>query len=228
MDYNLSILKEMSILFIEDDEIILKQLYESFKIFFKEVFTAKNNKDAFIIFEEEQPDFILSDIELDNESGLKFIQKVRKLNYQIPIIVISSYSTREYLLEAANLGIDGYMIKPLDMDEFFKVIFNSYSRITTVKKEITLLNNIQYNLLSKELYKDEEPIILGVKERKLLELFISNRGKTLDKKDISSYIWPLDSISDSAIKNLIGRLRTKIDSKVIITVKGGGWKLNIQ
>ena len=79
-----------------------------------------------------KPDFILSDIRLQDESGLDLIKDIRAINYQIPIIVFTSFSNQEFLLEAANLGIDGYIIKPLELEEFFKVIFRSYNRITNI------------------------------------------------------------------------------------------------
>jgi DNA-binding response OmpR family regulator len=227
MKQNITILKALTILFIEDDEVMLENTSSILEIFFKDVYTATNIDDAKELYESNKPDFILSDIKLKDENGLEFVKFVRKSDYTTPIVIISSYSNQEYLMEAANIGIDGYLIKPLQLNNITDTLLKATKRIPYIDAQITLSPNLKYDYFKKELTYDEKRVELGEKEHQLFEFFINNANKTLSKQEIVYHIWPLEEVTDSAFKNLISRLRAKIGQDVIHTVKGKGWILYI-
>lgn len=227
MKQNITILKELSILFIEDDEVMLENTSSILEIFFKNVYTATNIDDAKEIYLSKKPDFILSDIKLKDENGLEFVKYVRQNDYTIPIVIISSYSNQEYLMEAANIGIDGYLIKPLQLNNITDTLLKATKRIPYIDAKIILSPKLQYDYFKKELTYDANIVNLGERENQLFEFFIDNANKTLSKKEIIYHVWPLEDVTDSAFKNLISRLRAKIGQDVIHTVKGKGWILYI-
>ena len=91
---------------------------------------------------------------------------------------------------------------------------------------IALGKNLFYNSATKELYLNGEVVVLGVKEQELLLLLLNNRTRTVTKDEIGKELWPLDSICESAIKNLILRLRKKLGIDIIVSVRGIGYRLD--
>lgn len=98
-------------------------------------------------------------------------------------------------------------------------------RKKSIRKFFTFSDGLIYNLLSDELYKNAEVINLGKKEKDLLRLFIDNFDRTLTKEEIIENIWGYEDITESALKNLLSRLRAKIGVDIILSIKGRGWKL---
>ena len=85
-----------------------------------------------------------------------------------------------------------------------------------------------YNSLSEELHKNGVIVDLGKRERAMLKLFIRNTNKTVTKEEIIATIWEMEEVTESALKNLFNRLKTKIGSEFIVSVKGRGWRLSTQ
>jgi DNA-binding response OmpR family regulator len=90
-----------------------------------------------------------------------------------------------------------------------------------------LSKNLYYNSATKELYQNGKVVVLGIKEQELLLLLLNNRYKTITKEEIAKALWPLDLICESAIKNIILRLRKKLGVDMIISVRGIGYRLEI-
>lgn len=226
MAYDLNFLKRLSILFVEDEDILRNQISETLKIFFEKVYIAKDGIEALELFREEKPDIILSDIKMPKMDGLKLSEKIREKNHNIPIILLTSFSDQTTLLKALNIGIDGYILKPLELNNFLETFEKVLKRKGAIRKNFSFSEGYVYNILSEELYKDGNLIILGKKEKTLLKLFINNWDKTLTKNEIFEAIWGYEEITESALKNLLNRLRSKIGFDIIISIKGSGWKLN--
>ncbi len=226
MKYNLQLLKKLTILFVEDEAIIRTQIADTLKVFFNDVIVANNGHEALQLLSQNNIDIILSDIKMPMITGLDLATKVRLSNSSIPIILLSSYSDQDTLLKAVNIGIDGYVLKPIQLDDLLQTFENVLKRKIPIRRIFTFADGLIYNMLTEELYKNGELIDLGKKERMLLKLFIDNYEKTLTKDEIVSYIWELDEVTESALKNLLNRLRTKIGFDIIVSVKGNGWRLD--
>jgi DNA-binding response OmpR family regulator len=226
MAYNLQLLKKLTVLFIEDDDVIRSQTQDVLKIFFANVLTAQNGLEGIGMLENKTPDIILSDIKMPVMDGLTFTKKVRDTNNQIPIILLSSYSDQQMLFKAANSGIDGFVLKPIELDNLLETFDRVLQRKVPTRKYYTFSDGLTYNILTEELYKNGELLELGKKEKNMLKLFIQNFDKTLTKEEIIATIWEMEAVTDSALKNLLSRLRGKIGFDIIVSVKGSGWRLN--
>lgn len=222
------LLREKSILFIDDDDIIRDNMRQTLKVLFKHVFVAADGKEAMVIYEDERPDIIFTDIQMPVMDGMTFANKVRTIDLITPIIFYTAYNESEYLLKAINLMTGGYLIKPSSLDEMIVVFSRSLRKTMRSSEFVTdLKGGIAYNQVTRELYKNGEQIALSTKEEALLKLFIVQYPKTLSKDFISQELWPLESVGITALKNIIGRLRTKIGEEKIVSVRGIGWKLVI-
>jgi two-component system response regulator VanR len=226
MAYNLRLFKKMTILFAEDEKIIREQTADMLKVFFADVLVASNGFEALEILADTPPDMILCDIKMPLMDGLVLTQKIRSLKNNLPIILLTSFSDQQTLLKAANAGIDGYILKPIELETLLETFDTVLKRKTPVVKFFTFDNGVVYNTLTNELYKHGILIDLGKKERNMLQLFIDNCDKTISKEELISSIWGLEEITESALKNLLSRLRNKIGFEIIVSVKGSGWRLN--
>ncbi|PNV84006.1 MAG: hypothetical protein C0627_02250 [Sulfurimonas sp.] len=225
LSYNLQLFKTLSILLVEDETILREQTSDLLKIFFFTVFTTSNGLEALGILSEEKIDIVLCDIKMPVMDGLVLTQKIRAKGNTLPIVLISSFSDQKIVLEAANCGIDGYIVKPVELKTLLETFTRVFKAKIPFKSFYQFSKNIVYNVLTEELYKDSAKIDLGKRERSMLKLFMQNPDKTLTKQEIVATIWEMEDVTESALKNLLSRLRKKIGIDVIVSVKGSGWRL---
>lgn len=226
MIHNMLLLKDKSILFAEDDFITRTQTAEILEMLFGKVYVASDGNEAYCLYEEESPDIILTDIKMPKMDGLNFIRRIRQNNYKIPIVLMSSFAEQEMLLNAANLSIDGYLVKPVELEKLTFSICKAVQRTQKNEGLIVLGKSLFYNSATKELYRNGEVVTLGIKEQELLVMLLNNRHKTITKDEIAKALWPLDPICESAIKNIVLRLRKKLGIDIIVSVRGIGYRLD--
>lgn len=130
------------------------------------------------------------------------------------------------LINAANLSVDGYLIKPIQLEQLTLTICTSIQRIQKDLGLIKLRDELFYNIGTKEIFYQGLLVTLGAKEHELLELLVQKRHLVVSKEEIATHLWPLDPICDSAIKNLILRLRKKLGDETVISIRGIGYRLN--
>jgi len=224
---DLLLLKDKSVLLAEDDKITRKQMTEVLEMLFGKVFTAEDGEEAYRIYEEESPHIIISDIKMPKKDGLKLLKQIRQTDYDTPILLLTSYTEQNLLLGAANLSVDGYLVKPVELSSIINALSRAMKRSHREMGLVELGENFFYNVATRELYHNGTLITLGTKEQELLSLLLSNRQKTVTKEEIIRELWPLDPVCDSAIKNLILRIRKKVGTDLIVSVRGIGYRLNI-
>lgn len=223
---NLLLLKNKTVLFAEDDKTIREQTVEILGMIFKKVFWAEEGQKAFELYEDESPDIIISDIKMPNMDGLQLVEKIRAVDYKVPIVLLTSFTEQKMLLDAANLSVDGYVIKPIELNTLITTVSKAMKRVEKNVGIFTLNKDLYYNNATQELYQHGSIVSLGVKELELIKLLITNRARTVTKEEISETLWPLESIADSSIKNLVLRIRKKLDTDIIVSVRGIGYRLN--
>lgn len=223
---NLLILQNKSVLFAEDDAVMREQTAEILEMMFQKVYTAKDGEEAYEIYEDEKPDLIITDIKMPKKDGLKLIKQIRKHDYVTPIILLTSFNDYTMLMNAANLSVDGYLIKPIQLEQLTLTICTSIQRNQKDLGLITLRDDLFYNIGTKEVFYQGMAVTLGAKEHELLELFVQKRHLVVSKEEIAKHLWPLDPICESAIKNLILRLRKKLGDDTIVSIRGIGYRLN--
>lgn len=130
-----SILKEISLLYVEDDTNIRKIYSEKLSLFVKKLYVASSGQEAYEIYTKKHPDIILTDIKMAGISGLDLAQKIRNDHDEVPIIVTSAYNTVEYLYDALHLDISGYLVKPIDNKKLFQMLSNQAKVVLAKRNE---------------------------------------------------------------------------------------------
>lgn len=226
-----NILKKLTILYIEDEKNIRENVKKVLELLCENVFDVENVEDAKSILEKERIDIIISDINLPGTNGLDFVENIRTIDKTIPVILLSAYTDTKYLLAATKLKLIDYLTKPID----FKILNNALHKcvqdiIDNSRYIISFSEEINYNVLYKRLYdnKSNSEISLTAKELELLDYLILNSNRIVSQEELKNNIWK-DSFeaTDSALKNLLNKLRKKIGKESIINISGVGYRLNM-
>jgi DNA-binding response OmpR family regulator len=222
------ILKTTNLLLVEDDERIMEKFSRLLSIYVNKIYHASNGKKALALFKKHRPSFIITDIEMPIVNGLEFVEILRKQNEQIPVIVTSAYSNKEYLFSAIKLQLIDYLVKPINYNELLIAL----EKVALSLKKSEFLNAVKisegivYIPNDKTISVDGVNIILTIKETELLELLISNRGNTVTKSMIEEKLFIFKEMSDSGLKNMVYKLRKKIGKDIILSVGRLGYKIN--
>jgi diguanylate cyclase (GGDEF)-like protein len=124
---NISILKNVTILYAEDEKDLREVTHQILKGFTKKQYVAKNGQEGLELFREHENeiDLIITDVNMPILNGLEMVKEIKKHNLNIPIIVATAFSNKEYLLEAIDIGIDKYVLKPIDISKLLQVMSQS-------------------------------------------------------------------------------------------------------
>ena len=224
------ILKNLNILYIEDEENIRINIKKVLLLLCENVFDVSNINEAKLIFNKQRIDIIISDINLPDTDGIDFIKELRKTDKTIPVILLSAFTDTKYLLEATKLKLVDYLTKPVD----FKTLNNSLQScveeiLDNSRYLINFQNNIQYNVLHKKLVdlNTKEEVALTLKELDLISFLIKNSNRIVSSEELKSNIWEdCFEATDSALKNLLNKVRKKIGKESITNISGVGYRLN--
>ena len=188
---------DLKILYVEDNQNVRESLGEYLKEVSKNVYFAKDGKEALEVFEDDT-DLVISDIAMPNMNGLELSKELLK-NHKIPIILTTAYNENKYLLEAINLGISYYLLKPINLKKLNEIL----NKIATQKEKDEKL--IQYQKELKELNeKLEEKVKDEIEKNKQKDAMLFTQSKQAQMGEMLSMIahqWrqPLNVISTSAI-----------------------------
>lgn len=229
LDYNKSFLQQ-SILIVEDDPVILGFMEEMFDIYFKKVYTAKDGFEALKVFNDNNLDLILCDIKMPNLNGIETIKRIRKDNYNIPVIVLSGFYDNEILLEVLNLNILGYTIKPVLSDDIKQILKKLYLyQNNNIEVDIKKIDeNIFFDKKNCQLFIDKEIISLTKKEMQFVELLLNKRGSVVSYDLIEQTIWFENNeiMSSSSLRTLVKNVRKKLSKNDLIeNISKVGYKI---
>ncbi len=111
---------DVSLLYVEDDLFIRNMLVNILSKNVREIHTAENGLEGFMMYEKLRPDIVLTDIRMPIMDGLEMAAKIKALKKDAPIIVTTAYGDTENLLRAIDIGIDSYVLKPIDKNKLLR------------------------------------------------------------------------------------------------------------
>lgn len=134
--FNKRILRETTILYLENDEIVRKETLNIFEMIFLDVIVAKDVNEAYTLFQEKKDDIdiILADINMPDTSSLAFISQVREIDFHIPIIVLTDVSNTKSMLKVIKYNITNYLFKPIVLESIVNIISQIMENIIIKKK----------------------------------------------------------------------------------------------
>lgn len=124
----------MSVLLVEDDELSLFVYSEFIRKLVTDVYTANDGREGIEVFKKNKPDIIITDIMMPKLDGLEMIREIKKSDSKVKVIMISGHSETDYFLQSIDLGVDGYLLKPVDNSKLENKIIELGKNILLSKK----------------------------------------------------------------------------------------------
>ena len=227
----------MTVLVVEDDEIIAEGLAISLEQEGYQVLKAETQAKALELLESDaEIDISLLDINLPDGDGYTVCKQIRKKS-RMPIIFLTACDDEIHTVLALEQGADDYISKPFRIRELLarmKAILRrsgAYADTQEKDKSIISVGDAKVNIHTAKVYREDEEIVLTAMEYKLLLIFIQHRGENISRQQILSQIWDDagDFVNDNTLSVYIKRLRKKLgdseDSQLIQTVRGIGYRM---
>lgn len=144
-----SILKRSTLLYLEDDETIGQETFSIFEKVFGKVYFGKDGQEGIDLYNnhKNEIDIILTDINMPNVNGLEFMSEVRKLDFEIPVLIITAFNDVNILSRAIKLNVTDYIVKPMQLNSTLKIL----NKILTNRHNQKLVDKQQKEL---QIYKD--------------------------------------------------------------------------
>jgi signal transduction histidine kinase len=135
--------EDLTILCVDDEEQLLSSIVKFCSKYFGRVIGAVNGKEAFDIYKSEKVDLILSDIVMPEMSGIDMLREIRKEDEEIPVLILSAFAETEFFIETTKLGIDGYILKPMDIRSMLVTFEKTVDKINLKKENELYQTNLE-------------------------------------------------------------------------------------
>ena len=220
------------ILLIEDQVELCVILKDTLSLYDFDVTYALNGDDGYNEFISLDPKLIIIDIMMPGSDGFSAVKKIRLVNKDVPIIMLTAKPLTEDLVKAFDLGCNDFVRKPFAMEELIARI-KSFAKVpgnaASTAQKIYRLGSFSLNASTHELTNDSKRIQLSYKEVELLKRLCEAKSTVVDRQDLLMELWGSDNVFNNKTMNVyISRLRNYLDSDKsveIITIRGFGYKL---
>ena len=222
--------KDTTILYVEDNDFIREEALDYLSLFYNTILEATNGEEALEIYKASNPDIIITDIKMPIISGLQLAKYIRKENKKIPIIILTAFVDTEYLLEAIELHLVKYIIKPVTNYKLDIALDLAHQCLEEDKKIciVHISANSYYDRFNRLLMIDDNVISLTHNEILLFELLLDKAHMIVTYLEIKAKIWNYEEYYMDALRSLIRSLRNKIGDIVIKNISGIGYRIEIE
>jgi len=143
--------KKLNLLYVEDDKTAREATLNFLETFFLKIDTAVDGEQAYAKTELKEYDLIITDINMPRLNGLELIQKIRLVDSHIPILILSAHDDKDYFIQSIKYGVDGYILKPIELEQFYNIISNVVKKIMLEKSLQEYKNNLEQKVEEKTL-----------------------------------------------------------------------------
>ena len=220
--------KELTLLLVEDEDSIRESMQEVFGGVFQKVISASNGDEGLKKFKKFSPDIVIADIMMPIMDGLEMSRQIKEFSKNTPVVILSAYSEKEKLLKAIEVGIDKYVIKPIDMDELFVVLEQIVKTKIIGADIIDISGGYSFNQTKKVLVKNGVEIALTKKELAFISLLVKRIGTLVLTEEIRNVVWFGEKVNDPAVRTFIKRIRDKVGAGLIQNSPGLGYKIELK
>lgn len=217
-----------NVIVVEDDEKLNRIVCQRLNQAGHNAIGCGNPYEAFDVMVEVVLDLVISDIMMPQMDGFEFAELLRKQNDTIPILFMSAKDDLSSKHRGFRLGIDDYMVKPIDLDELLMRVEALLRRSNIAISKTVSVGNLVLKADETTAYVDGEEIHLTVREFNILFKLLSYPKKTFTRTQLMNEFWDLDSTSTPRTVDVyVAKLREKLspcDDVEIQTVHGLGYK----
>ncbi len=220
------------ILLIEDQVELCQILKDTLALYDFDVSYAHNGNDGYQLFTTLDPRLAIIDIMMPGSDGFSAVKKIRTVNKEVPIIMLTAKPMTEDLVKAYDLGCNDFVRKPFVMEELIARV-KSFAKVAAngsrAEHKIYKLGSFTLNPATHELANDTGKFQLSYKEVELLKKLCEAKSTVVDRQQLLMELWGSDNVFNSKTMNVyINRLRNYLEndkSVEILTIRGFGYKL---
>lgn len=220
----------IKVLVVDDEPNIRDLLTTSLRFNGYSVYAVGNGNDAVVAAEKGNPDIILLDVMLPDQSGFAVTKKLRSMGIDVPVLFLTARDETEDKVTGLTVGGDDYMTKPFSLDEIMARISAILRRTQKVETSDSVIEvgEIAMNEDAHEVFVNGQLVEFSPTEYKLLRFLMSNANRVLTKSQILDHVWEYDFGGEMGIvESYVSYLRKKLDpltaEPVIVTKRGVGY-----
>lgn len=218
-------MNKLKILLIEDHQNIAKSLEFTFReqgYFFD---TVGSILEATTYLKDNRVTLIILDLTLPDGNGLDFY-KEQIVHKKIPTIILSAQSDEDIIVDGLTLGAEDYMTKPFSTKELLarvKKIQQRLNQTSTIN-----VKNINFDIEKQEVREDGQLVSFTSLELRIFHLLITNLNRVIPRDFILDKVWEWTGnyVNENTITVYIKRIRDKLNSEIITTIKGVGYRID--
>jgi two-component system KDP operon response regulator KdpE len=200
------------ILVVDDETQIIRVMRRILSAHNYEMRPASDGEAAFEIFQEWNPDLVITDLQMPNLNGLELCKRIREIS-AVPIIVLSVRDEEKTIVEALDAGADDYVTKPFGTNELLARVRASLRRQPEKEENFIEIGDFGVDFSAHKVLVRETEVHLTPKEFELLAFLIRHPNKVLTHTVLLRKIWGSYYVEQSeALRVLVGSLRKKIES----------------
>lgn len=216
----------MRILLAEDDLMIGERLQRSLTKSGHAVDWLIDGGEVNKALAAQSYDMLLLDLALPNRSGMEILHALRRQNDVLPVIILTAKDSVPERIEGLDAGADDYLVKPFALDELDARIRALQRRHRTIANPLLTFGRLTCNPATRDVRFDASAIALTGREYQILLMLMLRPGAIVSRREIEEQLYNFDADIDSnAIEVHIHKLRQKIDTAIIRTVRGLGYQL---
>lgn len=216
----------MRLLLVEDDELLGRGIQKALMRDGDHVDWLLDGKEALAAIREEDFELIILDLQLPGEDGIVVLQTIRREAINTPVLIMTARDTVDERVLGLDSGADDYVVKPVELKELRSRIRALSRRSHGVATSESVIGDLRINSSTRQVWFKDKHVDLNRREYTLLMEFANRPGQVQSREHLDSVLYGWDEgVESNALEVHIHHLRKKIDSKVIKTVRGVGYKL---
>ncbi|OUS27558.1 DNA-binding response regulator [Gammaproteobacteria bacterium 45_16_T64] len=217
----------MRILLIEDDELLGSGICKALT---REAYTVewvKDGQEGLSAATHETFDLVILDLGLPTLDGLSLLINLRESKSSVPVLILTARDTLQEKVAGLDAGADDYLVKPFELVELKARIRALCRRACGQNNSVVELGRLKLDTSAMTVWFDDQVIELNRREYALLLEFVNHPGRILTRSHLEDLIYGWEGdVSSNAIEVHIHHLRKKLDSSLIATVRGIGYRFN--
>lgn len=219
------------VLLIEDDPAIVAGLQLNLALEGYEVLTAADGESGYQMAIDGRPDLVLLDVMLPGMNGFEVLRRLRELDAEMPVIVLTARAEDADKVLGLQLGADDYIAKPFNLPELRARINAALrrQRLRVAGQSLCEFGDVQVDLDRHRAQRAGRPVPMTAREFGLLAYFLQNPERVLTRETLLAEVWRTDYLTARTIDNFVGRLRAKFEPdpdrpRHFLTVRGVGYR----
>jgi two-component system, OmpR family, KDP operon response regulator KdpE len=204
--------EKQKILVIDDEPQIIRVMRQILSAHAFDIRTASDGEAGFELFNDWQPDLVITDLQMPNLNGLELCQKIRRFS-ETPIIILSVKDDEKTIVEALDIGADDYVTKPFSTNELLARVRANLRRMSQKQENFVELGDFYLDFSAHKVLIKSIEKHLTPKEFELLAVLLKNPDKVLTHQILLNKVWgTYYTESPEALRVLVGSLRKKIET----------------